>query len=561
MAPNADRQAPREVPSTRVSSPGNGEARLPGAGLRSPLTVGQRRVPRPHVRASGCHGEEPSWSRNLGGAGSLEQRVHESQTNMKRIHNTQVAGSTCLAQSASAKGVMASNKDVPKVQLSMEQMGGYGINTMLDLHGKGISKIQKFKILKGIKILDLSCNSIEEIENLEDKCEITELKLYGNNIRHIKNLDRLQELRVLQMQYNHITSLRKGLIKLRKLQKLRLDSNQLICVESREFLGLSQLASLDISHNQLTDITAVNVLPCLEELFASHNKLCGVVDLSRCNKLQELDLSNNKISEVQGLSLLETLTNVDLSNNVLRSMECLGILSSLQELNLANNQLKSVCSFSKQFPHLEVLDVAHNHIDLKEELKFLVQCCHLEKLCLTGNKPGISEEKNMHLMQISLLMPQLKCLDEVILNHSANEKQNAPVIPKTSLTNVRAAWLAEWLAQTFTEPAIGTNVRISCCLKGVSALESLQEITSCLKDFESEMEDLQQSVVGRFTEVKNLIESLPKQLPWKSSYLATSAPARLTPMANHGTRPQAHINSRSRLEDARSHAAHHFGKK
>ncbi|GCB77980.1 hypothetical protein scyTo_0020633, partial [Scyliorhinus torazame] len=77
----------------------------------------------------------------------------------------------------------------------------------------------------------------------------------------------------------------KGLLRLRKLQRLRLDSNQLICVESREFVGLSHLTSLDISHNQLSDINAVNVLPCLEELLASHNELCGVIDLSKCNKV------------------------------------------------------------------------------------------------------------------------------------------------------------------------------------------------------------------------------------------------------------------------------------
>ncbi|XP_032900380.1 protein phosphatase 1 regulatory subunit 7-like [Amblyraja radiata] len=452
----------------------------------------------------------------VGAASSVDQ------TNVKRKYSTHVTRSTNSGRksSASVKGVMATNKDNSKCQ----QLGGCESTNILDLHGKGIKKIQKFDILKGIKILDLSCNFIEEIENLENPCEVTELKLYGNYIRHIKNLDSLQELRVLQLQYNHITSIRKGLLKLRKLQRLRLDSNQLICVESREFSGLSQLTSLDISHNQLTDITAVNGLPCLEELFASHNKLYGVVDLSRCNKLQELDLSNNKISEVHGLSLLETLTSVDLSSNVMCSTERLGILSSLQELNLANNQLKSVCSFSKQFPNLEVLNIANNCIDLKGELRSLAQCCHLQDLHLTGNTGTSEEEQNEHLMQISLLMPQLNSLDEVILNYS-NKEQNAPV-PKTALANV--------------------------------SLESVQKITSCLMDFESEMEDLQQSIVGRFSEVKNLLETLPKQLPW-SSY--TTAPARLTSVENYGPRPQTRCSSRSRIEDARSYAAQHFGKK
>lgn len=76
-----------------------------------------------------------------------------------------------------------------------------------------------------------------------------------------------------------LSHLGKGLLKLRKLQRLRLDSNQLICVESREFSGLSQLTSLDISHNQLTDIT-VRMTKTMQEsgkwfnLFFSSSDFC-----------------------------------------------------------------------------------------------------------------------------------------------------------------------------------------------------------------------------------------------------------------------------------------------
>ncbi|XP_067860447.1 protein phosphatase 1 regulatory subunit 7-like [Heptranchias perlo] len=452
------------------------------------------------------------------------------QARMKRLHSTQVATSACsrTKPSVSVKDVTTSNKDTLKDQFLVEHMNDCRSGNMVDLHGKGITKIQKLERLPGVKILDFSCNSIEEIENLENNCEITELKLYGNNIRQIKNLDRLQELQILQLQYNRITSLRKGLLKLRKLQRLRLDNNLLICVESREFSGLSQLTSLDISHNQLTDITAVNGLPCLEELLASHNKLCGVVDLSRCNKLQELDLSNNRISEVQGLSLLETLTAVDLSGNCLCSTECLGSLCSLQELNLADNQLKSVCSFSEQFPNLDVLNVANNCIDFREELKSLTQCCHLVELHLAGNITATSEEEQTrHLVEISLLMPQLESLDGVILNPSNNERQDSAVIQKTALAR--------------------------------AALESTHKIASCLMDFESQMEDLQQSLAERFIQVKNLVESLPKQLPWRPLY--TTVSGRLAPMPCYGSRPQTRCSSRSRIEEARSFATQHFRKK
>ncbi|XP_072339173.1 uncharacterized protein [Scyliorhinus torazame] len=455
-----------------------------------------------------------------------EESAAGCQTKVKKLHSTQVARSTCskVKPSASVKG---DNKDTSKVQFSVEKLDGCRSGNMLDLHGKGIKKIHTFEKLPGIKILDLSCNSIEEIENLDNNSEITELKLYGNNIRKIKNLERLQDLQILQLQFNRITSIRKGLLRLRKLQRLRLDSNQLICVESREFVGLSHLTSLDISHNQLSDINAVNVLPCLEELLASHNELCGVIDLSKCNKLQELDLSNNKISEVRGLPLLETLTSVNLSGNVLCSTECLGSLCSLQEMNLADNQLKSVCSLSEQFPNLEVLNVVNNYIDFRDGLKSLTRCFHLVELNLAGNATETSaEEQTMNLMEISYLMPQLEYLDGVSLNPSNNEKQNATFVQETTQAS--------------------------------ASLEGTQKIASCLMDFETQMEDLQKSLAERFSLVKNLMESLPKKLPFKPSH--TTLSARLTPVASYGSQPQTSCRSRSRIEEARSFAAQHFEK-
>ncbi|XP_078426902.1 uncharacterized protein LOC144699657 isoform X2 [Cetorhinus maximus] len=431
-----------------------------------------------------------------------EESAVGCQIRVKRLHSTQVARSTCskAKPSATVKDI-TTDKDTSKDQFSVEKLDGCRSGNTLDLHGKGIKKIHKFEKLPGIKILDLSCNSIEEIENLDNNYEITELKLYGNNIRKIKNLERLQELQILQLQFNRITSLRKGLLRLRKLQRLRLDSNQLICVESREFSGLSQLTFLDISHNQLSDITAVNVLPCLEELLASHNKLYGVIDLSKCSK------------------------SVNLSRNVLCSAECLGSLCSLQELNLADNQLKSVCSFSEQFPNLEVLNVVNNYIDFRDGLKSLAQCFHLVELNLDGNITETSEEEQtMHFMEISYLMPQLERLDGAPLNLSNNEKQNVPVMQKT--------------------PASGS-------------LESTQKIASCMMDFESQMEDLQQSLAERFSQVKNLMASLPKKLPFKPSHTLS---ARLTPVPSYGSQPQTSCRSRSRIEEARSFAAQHFEK-
>eukprot|EP00062_Callorhinchus_milii_P004826 gi/632943580/ref/XP_007887025.1/ PREDICTED: protein phosphatase 1 regulatory subunit SDS22-like isoform X2 [Callorhinchus milii] len=342
--------------------------------------------------------------------------------------------------------------------------------------------------------------------------------------RRYRSSSELQELQNLQLQYNCISRLRKGLLKLRNLQRLRLDCNQLVRVEPREFSGLSKLTYLDISHNQLTDIAAVNELPCLEELMASHNKLSGAVDLSRCEKLQELDLSNNRISEIYGLPLLTSLTTVNLSENVFSSTESLGSLCSLQELNFGCNQLVSVCSFAEQFPVLEVLSLVSNSIHSWEELKSLARCCHLVEVNLAGNPTCASEEEQTRkVMELSRLMPQLESLDGVIVNQSNREKQETPITYKAAL-----------------DP---------------DACETTHQIASHIANYESQMEELCQSLSERFSQVRKLVKSLPKQSPPKPSGSTESAGSPL--VSSSGARAQSNCSSRSRIQDAREFAAHY----
>jgi Leucine-rich repeat (LRR) protein len=52
---------------------------------------------------------------------------------------------------------------------------------------------------------------------------------------------------------------------------------------------------------------ALSYLPNLEELFLSGNHLQKLTDLHRCKKLQELDLSRNQLSDLSGISGLPSL--------------------------------------------------------------------------------------------------------------------------------------------------------------------------------------------------------------------------------------------------------------
>ncbi|XP_063906949.1 serine/threonine-protein kinase 11-interacting protein [Zophobas morio] len=104
------------------------------------------------------------------------------------------------------------------------------------------------------------------------------------------------------------------------------------------------LHTLDLSHNEITNIEALSCLHNLKYLNLSYNKLEGVPPLKGqiCSRLQNLILKNNFIEDLAGLRTLTNLWVLDLSNNCLvehKSLLTLSHLATLQWLNLQNNPL------------------------------------------------------------------------------------------------------------------------------------------------------------------------------------------------------------------------------
>ncbi|MEF8756274.1 MAG: PKD domain-containing protein [Accumulibacter sp.] len=108
-----------------------------------------------------------------------------------------------------------------------------------------------------------------------------------------------------------------GLEQLKNLRSLKLPGQNLSSLSwttsdvPHSLAELRHLHTLDLSSNQLQDISALSALSDLEVLLLSGNRITDVTPLSKLEKLAVLDLSNNRIQTVAPLAGLSYLDDHD----------------------------------------------------------------------------------------------------------------------------------------------------------------------------------------------------------------------------------------------------------
>ncbi|XP_068675137.1 protein phosphatase 1 regulatory subunit 7-like [Montipora foliosa] len=406
----------------------------------------------------------------------------------------------------------------------------------INLNGQALKQVPNLKEFQKLKILDLGCNKLKELSpnDLEKNCDLRELKLYANEITEISGLDRCKELNNLLLQHNKIKLIGKGLQNVRKLKVLRLDNNRLSKIDYREIGCCSQLTVLDISCNDIHDISALNALPTLEELDLSNNKISRIPDMGRCKKIQELDISRNHISNLAGLRAISTLTVLRAENNDITSLDSIGKLRCLQELYLAGNRISEVKSFPNQFSALEILDLSNNIIENIEEMFVLSGISTLVELSVKGN-PFKSEDGYSCHRQISQRIPSLEFLDKVSLKRPNTGHSHAPP-PMRPMS--------------------------------ASQVLSSRQVEEQIKATLLEQESFEASISSRFNIVRDLFKSLPMELRINQSderslskisvFDVESVSASRPSSAGEESRPKSRCSSRSRIAEARAFAAEHF---
>jgi len=181
----------------------------------------------------------------------------------------------------------------------------------------------------------------------------------------------------LNLSQNQITDI-SLLARFTNLKKLTLDFNEIS--DLKALAELTKLEELYLYQNKLVDISPLSGLVNLTKLTLSFNEIVDISPLAELTKLFELTLSWNKIVDVKPLSKLVNLDNLQLVDNEIKDVSPLAELVNLRELWLAYNPISEIMPLAK-LTKLEKLTLYGALITLKqvEELKAAIPGCRIEQ--------------------------------------------------------------------------------------------------------------------------------------------------------------------------------------
>jgi Leucine-rich repeat (LRR) protein len=142
----------------------------------------------------------------------------------------------------------------------------------------------------------------------------------------------------LQMVATNLGRIPLAITELPNLYRLHLEANK---IKSLRYLDMSKtLKILDLSQNQISDVSLLEKLPNLQALNIADNHLSSLNSIANCRYLENLNASNNQIQEISLLPNLNRLKFLDLSGNPIQKLRNLHVLESLMKINLQNTSLQ-----------------------------------------------------------------------------------------------------------------------------------------------------------------------------------------------------------------------------
>lgn len=225
-----------------------------------------------------------------------------------------------------------------------------------------------------------------------------QLDCVGKHIGSIKILEQYQHLRQIDLSKNGIKDVAplKGLPHILKLNlSVNLIATIAPLVAGEEGI-LSHLLSLDVSANDLTALPPLP-LPALKYANFAKNHIGTCSDFQGHEKLEELDVSGNQIADLTGLGNMPALRKLNLSCNQLTSIEGLTVVSALTDMDLSKNQMETLDGPWQEMRTVEVLNVVENQLTTPKSFDALRQLPKLRYLHVTPNPLCDSSEVNIRL--------------------------------------------------------------------------------------------------------------------------------------------------------------------
>lgn len=291
--------------------------------------------------------------------------------------------------------------------------------------------------------------------------------------------DYVNALAILDSSTSGDVAIKKRIRELKKAQEAYEKGNTVI-IDYEEYP--IDITSLDLSKKGLksSELTDISKLTELTSLKLGKNKITDIAFLKPLGKLVSLDLSNNNIEEIDVLGKLKSLKTLHLDGNEIEDFEPLYKLTKLTaltitDIKISEKQLKELkealpnCVITSDEAEKDIIDITVGGKTFKSDVKeldlsgrgisditALSDCTELESINLSGN----------YISNISVLMdmPKLKTVN--LAKNSIND-----VRPLMSLTTI------EYLDIS------GNKVTSIAALGELTALENLNLSGNAIKDF------------------------------------------------------------------------------
>ncbi|CAL6080616.1 leucine-rich_repeat domain-containing protein [Hexamita inflata] len=179
------------------------------------------------------------------------------------------------------------------------------------------------------------------------KCQLSELK----------NIETM-ELQMLDLQFNCISDI-SLLQTISSLQELYLGNNQISDIQC--LTKLINVFKLGLQANQISNITCLTEMKNLQWLNLSYNLITGLSNLNHLKYVTYLHLDNCQISDIQTFRGLKAIKHLSLQNNNISEVFSLQKLDQLENLDISCNQIVYIHPL-QYLTHLDTLQIYSNYI-------------------------------------------------------------------------------------------------------------------------------------------------------------------------------------------------------
>ncbi|EJQ53589.1 hypothetical protein IEQ_01087 [Bacillus cereus BAG6X1-2] len=208
----------------------------------------------------------------------------------------------------------------------------------LALRGNEFSDVTPLVKMDNLESLDLSNNKITNVAPLTEMKNVKTLYLSGNQIEDVTALAKMEQLDYLNLANNKITNVA-PLSALKNVTYLTLAGNQ---IEDITPLYTLPLKDLVLTRNKVKDLSGIDQLNQLQELWIGKNEIKDVTPLSKMTQLKVLNLPNNELKDITPLSSLVNLQKLDLEANYISDLTPVSNLKNLVFLSFVANEIRDV---------------------------------------------------------------------------------------------------------------------------------------------------------------------------------------------------------------------------